>query len=227
MGTLGSLDGPADQLADAESPRAAAGSIGRVGASGAAGAAFFTGDVSALVCRRARPAGARAPVQESRLVLQLPRELPGHGHRQSDGSSLEKNGVKWSFPNSAAAACRPLTSGTLERFNEAARANVASLHPWVAQGYDVVVPVASCSLMLKREYPELMAQRSSTKQVAERTFDICEYLMRMKKDGSSRTDFRQEAWSGRLSDSLPSSRSKHRLQIQRTHGMCRRAGGGD
>ena len=78
--------------------------------------------------------------------------------------------------------------GDTQAIQQAARANVASLHPWVAQGYDVVVPTASCSLMLKREYLELNSDEK-TKQVAERTFDVCEYLMRMKKDGQLVSDF--------------------------------------
>jgi Fe-S oxidoreductase len=42
--------------------------------------------------------------------------------------------------------------------------------------------------MLKREYPELYRDEQ-TKQVAERTFDVCEYLMMMKKAGQLATDF--------------------------------------
>lgn len=83
---------------------------------------------------------------------------------------------------------------------EAVRANVARLHPFVEDGYDVVVPTASCSLMLKREYPEILSDER-TKQVAERTFDVCEYLMMMKKAGQLATDF--VANPGRIAYQIP------------------------
>ncbi len=62
--------------------------------------------------------------------------------------------------------------------------------PYLQQGYDLVVPTPSCSLMFKREYPYLVSTRE-TALLAERTFDVCEYLMRLKKDGALSTEFRQ------------------------------------
>jgi glycerol-3-phosphate dehydrogenase subunit C len=54
--------------------------------------------------------------------------------------------------------------------------------------------------MLKREYPELQRDEQ-TKQVAERTFDICEYLMEMKKAGHLATDFTMKP--GRVAYQIP------------------------
>ena len=101
---------------------------------------------------------------------------------------LEKNGVHVVVPEQQCCGMPNFDIGDTDAIQQAAKANVASLHPWVAQGYDVVVPTASCSLMLKREYPELSPDEQ-TKQVAERTFDVCEYLMAMKKSGQLATDF--------------------------------------
>ncbi len=66
--------------------------------------------------------------------------------------------------------------------------NLNALKPWVQRGYDVVVPSPSCSLMLKREYPHLLPTEDC-RLVAERTFDVCEYLMKLKKAGKLKTDF--------------------------------------
>ncbi len=101
---------------------------------------------------------------------------------------LEKNGIDVVVPEQRCCGMPQFEIGGTQAIQEAAKANVASLHPWVAQGYDVVVPTASCSLMLKREYPELLPDEQ-TKQVADRTFDVCEYLMAMKKAGQLATDF--------------------------------------
>ncbi len=62
--------------------------------------------------------------------------------------------------------------------------------PYLRQGYDLVVPTPSCSLMFKREYPYLVPTRDMA-LLAERTFDVCEYLIRLKKNGALSTEFRQ------------------------------------
>ena len=113
---------------------------------------------------------------------------------------LEKNGVHVVVPEQRCCGMPSFDVGDIDSIQQAIRANVASLHPWVAQGYDVVVPTASCSLMLKREYPYLQADEQ-TKQVAAQTFDICEYLMRMKKDGQLATDFTKKP--GRVAYQIP------------------------
>jgi Fe-S oxidoreductase len=101
---------------------------------------------------------------------------------------LEKNGVEVVVPDQQCCGMPSFDIGDTRAIQEAASANVASLHPWIVQGYDVVVPTASCSLMLKREYPGLNGD-DRTKHVAERTFDVCEYLMKMKKNGQLAEDF--------------------------------------
>ena len=113
---------------------------------------------------------------------------------------LEKNGVQVVVPEQRCCGMPSFDIGDTQAIQQAARANVASLHAWVVQGYDVVVPTASCSLMLKREYPELNRDEQ-TKRVAERTFDICEYLMKMKKDGQLATDFSKKP--GRVAYQIP------------------------
>ena len=101
---------------------------------------------------------------------------------------LEKNGVEVVVPDQRCCGMPSFDIGDLAAIRQAVGANVASLHPWVSQGYDVVVPTASCSLMLKREYPELRPDET-TKALAKSTYDICEYLMKMKKDGQLTMDF--------------------------------------
>lgn len=113
---------------------------------------------------------------------------------------LEKNGVQVVVPEQSCCGMPSFDIGDTEAIQQSARRNVASLHPWVLQGYDIVVPTASCSLMLKREYPELQRDEQ-TKQVAERTYDICEYLMGMKKAGHLSPDFTMKP--GRVAYQIP------------------------
>ncbi|BCA54881.1 putative Fe-S oxidoreductase [Nitrospira sp. KM1] len=101
---------------------------------------------------------------------------------------LERNGVHIVVPEQRCCGMPSFDLGAIDQIKEVARANIASLHPWVVKGYDVVVPTASCSLMLKREYPEI-TDDEPTKAVAARTFDLCEYLMKMKRDGLLNMNF--------------------------------------
>jgi Fe-S oxidoreductase len=113
---------------------------------------------------------------------------------------LEKNGVEVVVPETRCCGMPAFDTGDLEAIQQAINATVAALYPWVARGYDVVVPAASCSLMLKREYPDLRPDER-TKEVARKTFDVCEYLMKMKKDGHLDMDFVKHP--GRVSYHMP------------------------
>jgi glycerol-3-phosphate dehydrogenase subunit C len=113
---------------------------------------------------------------------------------------LEKNGVEVIVPEQRCCGMPSFDFGDLDTIRQAVSANVAALHPWVSQGYDVVVPTASCSLMLKREYPELRPGEA-TEQVAQSTYDICEYLVKLKKDGHLVTDFVKNP--GRVAYQIP------------------------
>ena len=113
---------------------------------------------------------------------------------------LEKNGVRVVVPEQRCCGMPSFDIGDTQAIQQAARSNVASLYPLVVEGYDVVVPTVSCSLMLKREYPELHRDEQ-TKRVAERTFDVCEYLMAMKKAGQLAADFTKKP--GRVAYQMP------------------------
>ena len=113
---------------------------------------------------------------------------------------LEKNGVQVVVPDQQCCGMPSFDFGDTAAMQKAAQANVCSLLPWVEQGYDVVVPVPSCSLMLKREYPELLGGEEP-KKVSERTFDICEYLMKLKREGTLATDFVKKP--GRVAYQIP------------------------
>jgi Fe-S oxidoreductase len=90
--------------------------------------------------------------------------------------------------------------GDTAAIQQAAASNTASFLPWVEQGYDIVVPVPSCSLMWKREYPEVVGGEG-VKKVAGRTYDICEYLMKLKREGSLSDEFTRKP--GRVAYQIP------------------------
>ncbi|MFY4730965.1 heterodisulfide reductase-related iron-sulfur binding cluster [Nitrospira sp. BLG_2] len=138
--------------------------------------------------RRTKTVTADSPVRKVALFSSCLVNFQATDVGKATVQVLEKNGVRVVVPEQRCCGMPSFDIGDTQAIQQAARSNVASLYPLVVDGYDVVVPTVSCSLMLKREYPELHRDEK-TKRVAERTFDVCEYLMVMKKTGHLATDF--------------------------------------
>jgi len=113
---------------------------------------------------------------------------------------LEKNGVYVVVPEQRCCGMPSFDIGDTAAIQLAGSVNVASFIPWVDKGYDIVVPVPSCSLMWKREYFEIIGG-DAVRRVAERTFDISEYLMKLKREGALATDFQRKP--GRVAYQVP------------------------
>lgn len=101
---------------------------------------------------------------------------------------LEKNGIEVVLPAQQCCGMPFFDVGDTEAVKNAARANLAALGPWLEAGYDVVTPVPSCSLVFKREYAALLSGED-VQRLSEHTFDICEYLMRLKRAGKLAMEF--------------------------------------
>ena len=86
-------------------------------------------------------------------------------------------------PNQQCCGMPRFDLGDTEAMQRIAEEQCQQFLPYIEQGYDIVIPAPSCSLMFKREYPYLKASPEMTR-LAERTFDVCEYLMRLKKDNA-------------------------------------------
>ena len=138
--------------------------------------------------RRARPARTAAPVKKVAFFSSCLVNYQATDIGKAAVQVLEKNGAEVAVPEQRCCGMPAFDTGDLDAIRQAIDANVASLQKWISQGYDVIVPTASCSLMLKREYPELRPDEP-TKAVARSTYDICEYLMKMKKEGQLAMDF--------------------------------------
>ena len=113
---------------------------------------------------------------------------------------LEKNGLEVALPEQQCCGMPFFDVGDTEAMRKAARTNLEIFRPWLDAGFDIVSPAVSCSLMLKREYPYLLPGPASTR-LAEHTFDICEYLMRLRRDGTLATDFAKKP--GRVAYQVP------------------------
>jgi Fe-S oxidoreductase len=105
---------------------------------------------------------------------------------------LEKNHVEVVRPDQRCCGMPYFDVGDVATIRKKASANLAAFLPWVRKGYDIIIPTPSCSLMFKREYPELLTDhpdQEAAQLVAQRTFDVCEYLMRLKQQGKLNMNF--------------------------------------
>jgi glycerol-3-phosphate dehydrogenase subunit C len=106
---------------------------------------------------------------------------------------LEKNGVQVACQRGFRCCGMPAwENGDLDTVRERARHNLALLAPHVEAGRKVLVINPTCSMMLRREYPELVAQedRPRARKVAEAVQDVGEFLWSIRNEPRFNTDFR-------------------------------------
>jgi Fe-S oxidoreductase len=82
--------------------------------------------------------------------------------------------------------------GDLAAVQAAAAHNLRVLEPFVAAGAKVLAINPTCSMMLRREYPELVASadRAAARRVAAATMDPCEFLWSIRDEPRFNTQFR-------------------------------------
>ena len=103
---------------------------------------------------------------------------------------LEKNGCEVVVPAQRCCGMPYLENGEIDSARECRRDNVASLLPFVRAGYTIVSPGPTCSLTLRKEYP-VLGPEEEAREVAARTLDLCEYLMRRHAAGGLAMDFQR------------------------------------
>jgi len=105
---------------------------------------------------------------------------------------LEKNQAEIVDPPGQRCCGMPyLDSGRVEAALEHFRDNLKTLLPYVEQGYDIVVPEPTCGMMLKKEYVDYLhgEEREQAQKVAQRVFDLSEYLIKLNAEGRLAKDF--------------------------------------
>jgi glycerol-3-phosphate dehydrogenase subunit C len=98
---------------------------------------------------------------------------------------LQRNGFQVVAPDFECCSIGRLSYGGRGTFLRRARANVCRL---TEADCDVVTTCTSCALALKREYPRLLGTQEA-ERVAQRTYDIMEYLAVLRAHGLLDTEF--------------------------------------
>src|SRR5919204_1911055 len=79
--------------------------------------------------------------------------------------------------------------------------NMPVLARYARQGYAILAPVPSCTLMFKQELPLMYPDDADTISVRDAMFDPFEYFIARKRDGLLKTDFKQPL--GKVSYHIP------------------------
>ena len=82
-----------------------------------------------------------------------------------------------------------LELGDLDAVIAAKEINIPALAKLVDEGYDLIAPVPSCTLMFKQELPLMFPDEVDVAKVRDAFFDPFEYLMLRHKEGKLKTDF--------------------------------------
>ncbi|MDE0789510.1 MAG: heterodisulfide reductase-related iron-sulfur binding cluster [Woeseiaceae bacterium] len=94
-----------------------------------------------------------------------------------------------------------LELGDLEAVAKAKDINIPILAAMVDEGWDIVTPIPSCTLMFKQELPLMFPDDEDVVKVRDAMYDPFEYLMLRHKDGELKTEF--EKTLGKVSYQVP------------------------
>lgn len=108
---------------------------------------------------------------------------------------LEHNGYEVIVPPQGCCGLPLLSNGEFEAAAGYHQRNVATLASFARAGFPIVGASTSCTLTLKEEAPELLDMHDdATRQLAQGTWDICEWLAQLHAVGELRTDFQPMPW---------------------------------
>ena len=140
---------------------------------------------------------------------------------------LEHNGFRVDVPKQDCCGL-PLQSNGMFDAARALRRSAWRKHAGAARARratTIVGTSTSCTLMLKREAREILGldDDPDLRVVAERTYDICEFLLDLHDRGELRTDFQPLPMTRHLPRALPAAGPRHRQAGARPAGARPRA----
>lgn len=125
---------------------------------------------------------------------------PGIGHDLL--AILDHNEIPYVMVDKEACCGMPkLEQGDLEGVAEKKEINIPHLAKLAKEGYAILTPVPSCTLMYKQELPLMFPQCADTQLVKEAMWDPFEYFMVRNRDGLLKTDFSESL--GHVSYHIP------------------------
>jgi Fe-S oxidoreductase len=115
---------------------------------------------------------------------------------------LEHNEIPATVVQKEACCGMPkLELGDLESVARLKEKNIPALVRLARNGYAIVTPVPSCTLMFKQELPLMFPDDADVQLVAQAMFDPFEYFVLRNRDGLLKTDFKKPL--GKVSYHIP------------------------
>ena len=115
---------------------------------------------------------------------------PGIGHDLL--AILDHNEIPYVLVEKEACCGMPkLEQGDLAGVEEKKKINIPHLAKLAKEGYAILTPIPSCTLMYKQELPLMFPDDVDTRLVKEAMWDPFEYFVARNRDGLLKKDFRQ------------------------------------
>lgn len=115
---------------------------------------------------------------------------------------LEHNQIPYELVDKEACCGMPkLELGDLESVAANKDKNIPKLAKLAREGYAIVTPIPSCTLMFKQELPLMFPDEEDVQLVKEAMWDPFEYFIERNRDGLLNTDFKEEL--GHVSYHIP------------------------
>jgi glycerol-3-phosphate dehydrogenase subunit C len=115
---------------------------------------------------------------------------------------LEHNAIPVTLVEKESCCGMPkLELGDLEAVERLKNANIPVLAKLAAQGFAILTPIPSCTLMFKAELPLLFPEDRDVLAVSKAMFDPFEYFVMRHKDGLLKTEFKRPL--GKVSYHIP------------------------
>ncbi len=125
---------------------------------------------------------------------------PGIGHDLL--AILEHNAIPYVLVDQEVCCGMPkLEQGDLEGVAKKWAVNIPELVALADEGYAILTPIPSCTLMYKQELPLMFPDDAATQRVKEAMWDPFEYLIARNKDGLLKVDFKSSL--GQVSYHVP------------------------
>jgi Fe-S oxidoreductase len=116
---------------------------------------------------------------------------PGIGHDLL--KVLDHNKIPYQVVQKVACCGMPkLELGDLDAVEELKNKNIPTLAALARDGWTIVTPIPSCTLMFKQELPLLFPEDQDVQAVKQAIRDPFEYLVSRQKDGLLKTDYSVE-----------------------------------
>jgi Fe-S oxidoreductase len=115
---------------------------------------------------------------------------PGIGHDLL--AILDHNAIPYVLVKQESCCGMPkLEQGDIASVEKLKDNNIPKLAALAREGYAIVTPVPSCTLMFKQEIPLLFPEEEDVRLVRDAMFDPFEYLMARRRDGLLKSDFKR------------------------------------